>query len=121
VNPGSSVSKLPPEKVKLSEAQLILKLIKPDDFVVLLDERGKLFSSVELANWMNEHMNRATRHIVFVTGGAWGFHETLYERANDSISLSRLSFPHQLVRIIFAEQLYRAFTIIRGEPYHNEG
>jgi 23S rRNA (pseudouridine1915-N3)-methyltransferase len=86
----------------------------------LLDERGKQQSSVEMANWLQNHMIRSTRHLVFVTGGAYGFHESVNKRANEMIALSRLTFPHQLVRLVFLEQLYRWFSIIRGEPYHNE-
>ena len=119
VNPASSSGKLPPNQLKLKEAELILKMIKPDDFVVLLDEKGKQMKSTELAAWLNEHHVRATRRLIFITGGAYGFHETLYQRANDKIALSLLTFPHQLVRLIFLEQLYRAFSITRNEPYHN--
>jgi 23S rRNA (pseudouridine1915-N3)-methyltransferase len=120
VNPGSSTGKLPPNQVKLKEAELILKKIKPDDHVVLLDEQGKQLKSTELADWLNEHQVRGTRKLVFITGGAFGFHESVYQRANAKIALSKLTFPHQLVRLIFLEQLYRAYTIIRNEPYHNE-
>jgi len=120
VIPGSSAGKLPASQLKLKEGGLILAKIKPEDHVVLLDERGKQQSSVEMANWLHEHMIRSTRHLVFVTGGAYGFHENVKNRANELVALSQLTFPHQLVRLIFMEQLYRWFTIIRGEPYHNE-
>jgi 23S rRNA (pseudouridine1915-N3)-methyltransferase len=119
VNPPASSGKLPANQLKQKEAELVLKKIKPDDFVVLLDEKGKQLKSTELAAWLNEHHVRGTRRLVFITGGAYGFHETLYQRANDKLALSLLTFPHQLVRLIFLEQLYRAFTIIRNEPYHN--
>ncbi|MBE0664051.1 MAG: 23S rRNA (pseudouridine(1915)-N(3))-methyltransferase RlmH, partial [Bacteroidales bacterium] len=118
VNVGSVAGKLPVPQLKLREAEIILKKIKPEDFVVLLDENGKQMKSQEMAAWMNEQMIRGTRHLVFITGGAYGFHESMHHRANLKLSLSLLTFPHQLVRLIFLEQLYRAFTIIRGEPYH---
>lgn len=117
---GSMAGKLPVQQLKLKEAELILKKIKPEDFVVLLDENGRQMKSQEIAGWLNDQMNRGIRRLVFITGGAFGFHESLYHRANLKIALSMLTFPHQLVRLIFLEQLYRAFTIIRGEPYHNE-
>jgi len=75
---------------------------------------------VVFAGWINEHQIRGIKRMVFITGGAYGFHETMYKRANEKISLSNMTFPHQLVRLIFIEQLYRAFTIIRNEPYHHE-
>lgn len=120
VNLPASAGKLPPNQLKLKEAEQLMKKIKPDDFVVLLDEKGKQLKSSELATWLNEHQLRGTRKLVFIIGGAYGFHEKLYQRAKDKIALSLLTFPHQLVRLIFLEQLYRAFTIIRNEPYHNE-
>jgi 23S rRNA (pseudouridine1915-N3)-methyltransferase len=120
VNAAASSGRIKPETIRLSEAALILKKIKPVDYVVLLDEKGSQFRSIELASWLNQHLVRATRHLVFITGGAYGFDEGIYSRANDKIALSLLTFPHQLVRLIFAEQLYRAFSIIRNEPYHNE-
>lgn len=120
VNPGTAVGKLPPAQLKSWEAELLMKRIKPEDFVVLLDENGKQFRSVEFAAWLNEHHVRGTKKMIFVTGGAYGFHENLYQRANIKMALSLMTFPHQLVRLVFLEQLYRAFTIIRNEPYHNE-
>lgn len=120
VNIGSMAGKLPVSQLKLKEAELILKKIKPEDFVVLLDENGIQMKSQEMAGWLSDQMNRGVRHLVFITGGAYGFHESMHHRANLKLALSKLTFPHQLVRLIFLEQLYRAFTIIRGEPYHNE-
>lgn len=119
VSVPASAGKLPPNQLKLKEAELVIKKIKPADFVVLLDEKGKQLKSTELATWLNDHHSQGTRKLVFITGGAYGFHENLYQRANDKIALSLLTFPHQLVRLIFLEQLYRAFTILRNEPYHN--
>lgn len=120
ISPPAGVGKLPPEVQKQKEAALQLKKLKPEDHVVLLDERGRQMRSTELANWLNDQMIRGTKRLVFVSGGAFGFHSSLNTRANDKIALSLMTFPHQLVRLIFLEQLYRAFTIIRNEPYHNE-
>lgn len=107
------------EHIKKAESDAILKKIKPTDFVVLLDERGKQFSSTKfsqhLQDWLNHHA-----HIVFVIGGAYGFSEEVYQRANFKLALSEATFSHQLVPLIFGEQLYRAFTILKGEPYHHE-
>lgn len=101
------------------EASLILKQIQAQDTVVLLDEHGKEFRSVEFAAWL-EKQQQVTRRLVFVIGGPYGFAESVYERANSKISLSKMTFSHQMVRMIFCEQLYRACTIIQGEPYHHE-
>lgn len=101
------------------EASLILKQIQAQDTVVLLDERGKEFRSVEFAAWL-EKQQQVARRLVFVIGGPYGFAESVYERANSKISLSKMTFSHQMVRMIFCEQLYRACTIIQGEPYHHE-
>lgn len=101
------------------EASLILKQIQAQDTVVLLDEHGKEFRSVEFAAWLEKQQQMA-RRLVFVIGGPYGFAESVYERANSKISLSKMTFSHQMVRMIFCEQLYRACTIIQGEPYHHE-
>ena len=102
---------------KLSEA--ILREIQTADTVVLLDEHGKEFRSIDYAAWLQKKQNTA-KHLVFVIGGAYGFSEAVYSRANEKISLSKMTFSHQMVRLIFVEQLYRACSIIRGEPYHHE-
>ncbi len=107
------------EGVKAKEGELILKALRPTDYVVLLDERGREYSSTALAQFVEER-TEAGRDVVFVAGGAYGFSEAVYQRANAMLSLSRMTFTHQMVRIIFIEQLYRAFTIIKGEPYHHE-
>ena len=104
---------------KQAEGELILKQIQPQDLVVLLDEHGCEYRSVELASWLEQKQHTA-RRIVFIIGGPYGFSPAVYDRANDKLSLSRLTFSHQMVRLVFAEQLYRACTIIRGEPYHHE-
>ena len=104
---------------KQKEGELILKEIQPSDTVVLLDEHGSEFRSIEYAKWLKQKQNTA-RRLVFVIGGPYGFSPDVYARANDKISLSRMTFSHQMVRLIFTEQLYRACTIIKGEPYHHE-
>lgn len=105
--------------IKDAEAEKILKYISPDDHMVILDERGRMISSEEFAEFINKKSIDSTRHLVFVIGGAYGLSNRIYDRTNDTISLSRMTFSHQLTRIIFLEQLYRSFTIIRGEPYHH--
>lgn len=107
------------EQQKVQEGQLILKKIEAADTVVLLDEHGKEFRSVELAAWL-EKKQQSVRKLVFVIGGPYGFSPEVYARANEKISLSKLTFSHQMVRLIFVEQLYRACTILKGEPYHHE-
>ncbi|MEE4197490.1 MAG: 23S rRNA (pseudouridine(1915)-N(3))-methyltransferase RlmH [Bacteroidales bacterium] len=110
-----------PEKLqKKKEGELILQQLQPSDFVVLLDENGKSFSSVGFAGWMGKQMTGGIKNLVFVIGGAYGFSESLYQRSNMKMSLSRMTFSHQMVRLIFIEQLYRALTIIKGEPYHHQ-
>ncbi|WP_294599628.1 23S rRNA (pseudouridine(1915)-N(3))-methyltransferase RlmH [uncultured Rikenella sp.] len=108
------------EQIKTAEGELILARIAPGDHVVLLDERGAMpDGSVGFADRLQAVMNRGVRRLVFVIGGAYGFSEAVYDRADRRISLSRLTFSHQMVRLIFVEQLYRAFTILGGEPYHH--
>lgn len=104
---------------KEREGELILKQIQPTDTVVLLDEHGKEFRSIEFADWIQKKQNTA-RRLIFVIGGPYGFSNVVYERANEKISLSKMTFSHQMVRLIFTEQIYRACTIIKGEPYHHE-
>lgn len=108
------------EQQKTCEGELIMKQLQPSDTVVLLDERGKEFRSIEMAKWM-ENKQRTARRLVFVIGGPYGFSPTVYQRADELLSLSKMTFSHQMVRLIFTEQLYRACTIIKGEPYHHEG
>jgi 23S rRNA (pseudouridine1915-N3)-methyltransferase len=107
------------EQQKQKEAELILAKISPSDFVVLLDENGKELDSVQFSKELNKWMNQSTPHVVFIIGGPYGFHACVYERANLKLSLSKLTFSHQMVRLFFTEQLYRAFSILRGEPYHH--
>lgn len=111
---------MPEAEQRLREGQRIMQSIDSDDFVILLDERGKEFRTVEFAGYLEKLFMNHGKRIVFVIGGPWGFSPELYERANFSLSLSKMTFPHQLVRLLFLEQLYRAFTVIKGEPYHHE-
>ena len=107
------------EQQKQKEGELIMKEIQPTDTVVLLDEHGSELTSVQYADWLTRKQNTA-RRLVFVIGGPYGFSQEVYTRANDKISLSRMTFSHQMVRVVFLEQLYRSMTIIKGEPYHHE-
>lgn len=102
------------------EGELIMKCIAEGDFLVLLDEKGKEFRSVELANWLQGRMNSGIKSLVFVVGGPYGFSEKVKKRSNIQISLSRLTFSHQMVRLFFIEQIYRSLTILKNEPYHHE-
>ncbi len=115
-----NVSSLSREQIKVKEGELILKNIRNTDDVILLDERGREYSSIELAGIISNKINYEGRDIVYVIGGAYGFSDAVYARANSRLSLSRMTFSHQMVRAIFAEQIYRAFTIMKGEPYHHE-
>ncbi len=104
----------------LAESQAILQRLDPGDYLVLLDEKGRQYSSRDFAGYLQKRMNAAPRRLVFVSGGAYGFHSSLLERANGLISLSSMTFPHHLVRVVFLEQLYRAFSILKNTPYHND-
>ncbi|MBU3814607.1 MAG: 23S rRNA (pseudouridine(1915)-N(3))-methyltransferase RlmH [Candidatus Bacteroides intestinipullorum] len=105
---------------KEREADLILKAMQPGDVVVLLDEGGREMRSVEFADWMKHKMNTVSRRLVFVVGGPYGFAKRIYDVAHEKLSLSRMTFSHQMVRLIFVEQLYRAMSILHGSPYHHE-
>ncbi len=107
------------DQQKEHEGKAILELVSTGDELVLLDVDGAEFSSPGLANWIEKRMLAGTRQLIFVVGGPYGFSEAVYKRADNKMSLSRLTFPHQLVRLLFVEQLYRALTIIKGEPYHH--
>ena len=107
------------DQQKTAEGELILKQIQASDTVVLLDEHGKELRSVDFARWLSQKQQTA-RRLVFVIGGPYGFSAEIYTRANEKLSLSQMTFSHQMVRLIFTEQLYRACTIIKGEPYHHE-
>ena len=111
---------LTPDQQKQAEGQLILKRLQPADYLVLLDERGLTLRSTQFAQWLQRKHNTTTRRLVFLIGGPYGFSPQVYARANDQLSLSPMTFSHQMVRLIFTEQLYRAFTILNNEPYHHE-
>jgi 23S rRNA (pseudouridine1915-N3)-methyltransferase len=111
---------MPVDEQKTKEGKRIIQSLTGEDLVILLDEKGRELRTVELASWIEKQFMIARKRIVFVIGGPWGFSEEIYRRADFKISLSRMTFPHQLVRLLFLEQLYRAFTIIKGEPYHHE-
>ncbi len=104
---------------KQKEGDLILSKISPADWVVLLDEKGKEFTSVGFAGQLQKHMNSGLKNLVFVIGGPYGFSDAVYQRANQKIALSQMTFSHQLVRVIFLEQLYRGLAIIHNHPYHH--
>lgn len=108
------------ELQKEKEGELLLSKVEPNDDVILLDDKGRQFSSMEFADFISKKMLAASRGIVFVVGGPYGFAPSVYERANSKLSLSAMTFSHQMIRLIFAEQLYRAMTILKGEPYHHE-
>lgn len=109
-----------PPEVKRSEGRGILDACMPGDALILLDEKGEHFTSREFSAALQKQMNASPKRIVFVIGGAFGFSDEVYKRSNRSFALSKLTFPHQLVRLIFLEQLYRAFTILRSEGYHHD-
>lgn len=108
------------EQQKKQEAILILKAVQNTDVLVLLDENGKEMNSSQFAGFLEESMLQSVKQLCFVIGGPYGFDDSVYERANRKLALSQMTFSHQLVRLIFAEQLYRANSIIKGEPYHHE-
>jgi 23S rRNA (pseudouridine1915-N3)-methyltransferase len=112
--------KLSNKDLKIKEGKLILKYIDSVDQVVVLDEKGKSFSSIDFSNFLNKKLLTSAKCLVFVIGGAFGFSEEVYKRANSKLSLSKMTFSHQMIRLIFKEQLYRAFTILKGEKYHHE-
>ncbi len=115
-----NTSALSKEEQKEKEGLAILSKLINTDFIVLLDEKGKNFTSVEFSNFIEKHQIGGTRRIVFITGGPYGFSDQVYKKANTKLSLSAMTFSHQMVRLFFIEQLYRAMTILKGEPYHHE-
>lgn len=112
--------KLSQAQQRTAEGEAILRQVGDGDYLLLLDEHGEELRSVEFAAWMQKRMAGGLRRLVFVIGGPYGFSDAAYSRADGKLSLSRMTFSHQIVRAIFTEQLYRAFTIIRNEPYHHE-
>lgn len=107
------------DQQKTAEGEQILKLIQPSDTVVLLDEHGRELRSIEFARWLEQKRNTA-RRLIFIIGGPYGFSPAVYARANEQLSLSKMTFSHQMIRLVFTEQVYRACTIIKSEPYHHE-
>lgn len=118
--PMKSGSAISIEALKMKEGEVILSKIQKDDFLILLDENGVQMGSVDFANFMEKKQVESVKRLVFQIGGAYGFSEAVYQRANMKMSLSKMTFSHQMIRLFFVEQLYRAFTIVKGEKYHNE-
>ena len=113
-------SKLNTEKLKEEEGKLILSKTEQSDYIILLDEKGKEYTSTDFAALIQKRLNAGFSSIIFVVGGAFGFSSAVYERANEKLSLSQMTFSHQMIRLFFTEQLYRAFTILKGEKYHHQ-
>ena len=111
---------LTPDLLKKEEAKLFLNIIENTDLVVLLDEKGKQFTSREFAQKLDSYQNNSIKKICFLVGGAYGFSEEMYQRANEQISISKMTFTHQMIRLFFVEQIYRADQILQGKPYHND-
>jgi 23S rRNA (pseudouridine1915-N3)-methyltransferase len=119
INVPKAVRMRPEAEQKSEEAKLILKQLKENDFLVLLDEAGNLLNSVDFSQFLSKKSLQNVKNIVFLIGGPYGFDPAIYKRANYKLSLSPMTFSHQMVRLFFLEQLYRAFTIIKGEKYHH--
>ena len=120
VSDVKSTRNLSEAQQKVAEGKALLSTLDSSDHVVLLDEHGAERTSVEFSQWLQRRMASGSKRLVFVVGGPYGFSQEVYDRANEKISLSKMTFPHELVRLVFVEQLYRAFTILRHEPYHHE-
>lgn len=105
---------------KFKEGELILSKVQASDFVILLDEKGKEFSSIGFSEYIQKRLNSGMKQLIFVIGGPYGFSEDVYKRSDSKLALSKLTFSHQMVRLFFTEQLYRAFTILKNEPYHHQ-
>lgn len=114
-----NVRKLNSDQLKDFEGKAIIKYFQGVDLIILLDEKGQNYNSEQFAEWIQKNMNAGIRHLMFVVGGPFGFSKDIYNAAHGKISLSAMTFSHQMVRLFFTEQLYRAFTILRNEPYHN--
>ncbi|MBK7870124.1 MAG: 23S rRNA (pseudouridine(1915)-N(3))-methyltransferase RlmH [Saprospiraceae bacterium] len=114
-----NAGKLSGEELKIKESEIVLNRLKKEDFLILLDERGKMQTSEEFARFLEQKLQLSSKKLVFLVGGAYGFSKALYERADAQLSLSKMTFSHQMVRLFFVEQLYRAMTILKNEPYHN--
>lgn len=115
-----NVKNLSEPQQKEKEGELILKTVQPGDHLVLLDEKGKDFTSMQFSVYIEKKMHTVNKRLVFVVGGPYGFSEAVYKAASEKISLSKMTFSHQMIRLIFVEQIYRAMTILNNEPYHHE-
>ncbi len=115
-----NAKKLSEKEIKNQEGTLILKKIDSTDYVILLDENGKDYTSLEFSKFIQKRLNSGAKTIVFLIGGAYGFSDEIYSRAQAKIALSKMTFSHQMVRMFFLEQVYRAFTILKGQPYHHQ-
>ena len=120
INDVKNTRKLSEEQQKAAEGDLILSILQTSDYVILLDERGKESTSREFARFIERRISSSSNNIIFVVGGPYGFSKNVFDRANEKLSLSRMTFSHEMVRLFFVEQIYRAMTIIRGEPYHQD-
>jgi 23S rRNA (pseudouridine1915-N3)-methyltransferase len=118
--PVKGANKMEPQQRTVREGEQLLGKLATDDRLILLDEGGDQYSSKEFANWLDRELQRPARRLVLVVGGAFGFSEAVYARANGKLSLSKMTFSHQMIRLFLTEQLYRAMTILRNEKYHNE-
>jgi 23S rRNA (pseudouridine1915-N3)-methyltransferase len=120
INDIKNAKNLTEMQQKEKEGELILSKLKPSELLILLDENGEDFSSIGFSDFIQKKMNSGIKTLVFVIGGPYGFSEAVYKKANGKIALSRMTFSHQMVRLFFVEQLYRAFTILNNEPYHHQ-
>jgi 23S rRNA (pseudouridine1915-N3)-methyltransferase len=115
-----NAKKMSHEEIKREEGKLILSKLSPQGVIVLLDDKGQAKTSLQFSKWIQNTMNRGHKHITFIVGGAYGFSDEVYKTANEQLSLSKMTFSHQMIRLFFTEQIYRAFTILNNEPYHHE-
>lgn len=113
-------SSLTAELLKEKEGEQLLKTLEKYDYIVLLDDKGKEYTSMEFSSWINKKANMGIKNLCFVVGGAFGFSDLVYAKANEKLSISKMTFSHQMIRLLFIEQLYRAFTILNNEKYHHE-
>jgi 23S rRNA (pseudouridine1915-N3)-methyltransferase len=120
INVPKAVRQRSQNEQKTEESRLFMQVVNAEDQLILLDENGKQFTSMEFSKLIAQKQNASTKRLIFAIGGPFGFDEKMYERANSKLSLSKMTFSHQMVRLFFVEQLYRAFTILKGEKYHHE-
>jgi 23S rRNA (pseudouridine1915-N3)-methyltransferase len=115
-----NAKKLTQSQIREKEGKLLLSKIESHSLIILLDEKGKEFTSMKFSVWIQDKMNKGYKNIIFLIGGAYGFSDEVYKAANEKIALSKMTFSHQMIRMLFTEQIYRAFTILNNEPYHHE-